>query len=148
MSENSGNPLAGIARLFGRAEKPDETASAPLNIEPETSTNEPSATDESAIRESERQRVMAIVSSPEAVGRMASAIALACTTDMSAEQVGAVLATVPKQAEPSASYAEAFDRHMQSAGNPDIAPDASVDGGTKPDLVANMKQKISSGKGR
>lgn len=80
--------------------------------------------------EAERLRISAIIDHPEAKGREPLARALVAQ-GLSVEAAGTLLAAAPKTeaAAPATPQMSAFERHLQSTGNPDVgldAPDAEM----------------------
>ena len=90
-------------------------------------------------RTAERQRCAAIFASPEAAGRVEMAATLAFTTDMTAAQAVAVLASSPRANAGASSY---LAKAMETAPKPNIGTDgagASGNGGnTHADLAQSM----------
>ncbi|MBL8588745.1 MAG: hypothetical protein JNK46_09475 [Methylobacteriaceae bacterium] len=70
-------------------------------------------------RAAERARIDAILSHPEAVGRYRSAVALAIETDLSAEQAGKVLTSLPREEGPD-------DQLAALLGTPVASPSATA----------------------
>jgi len=86
--------------------------------------------------ESERTRILGILTHAEAEGRMPQAIALV-EAGLSVEQAGKVLATSPKA---EAGGQNPFAAHMNALGNPGVGPD--------PKEEATDHDKIQSAWGR
>ncbi|TAN49050.1 MAG: S49 family peptidase [Methylococcaceae bacterium] len=79
----------------------------------------------------EKARMAAIFALPEAQGREATAQTMALETDMSAEQIGKVLASLPAATPPPSGKTgvSEFEKHMQAIGNPKVGADTDNDDG-------------------
>lgn len=87
---------------------------------------------------SERSRIQSITTLPEAAGREGSALSLALTTDMSADQIKPILAGLPKAAAGEGTRSSDSPLGIALGGN-DKKPDAS--GALSPDEVAASVNK-------
>lgn len=114
----------------------DDGADAETSLESQmtTASNSPASTtapptvDAAAAAGAERDRVKAILNSPEAEGRSATAQHLALNTSMSAAEAVALLATVPKAAAAPAvaSTVDPLASAMAAGGGAGVKPDASL----------------------
>ena len=71
-------------------------------------------------RQEANARVKAIVTSPEAEGKSASAIQMAFDTDMTADQAIGLLKTIPAKTEAKTETKSHFEAAMERSGNPDL----------------------------
>lgn len=95
----------------------------------------------------ERARVSAIQSHPEAAGR--SALAATCVAQgLSLEQAGALLTAAPKEAPAAAAAANPFAAAMAAVGNPPTKPDAASadDAQASADIATNMVALFQGGR--
>lgn len=105
---------------------------------------QPAAEDAAAVattaRNTERERIRAIRTLPEAEGRSKLADHLALETEMSAEQVKGVLAASPKEGAPA--EANNFQKAMDSGTHPNVGADQSGGSGTGDGDKPNRAQQI------
>lgn len=87
-----------------------------------------------------RDRIAAILDAPEAVGREATARALALKAEMEAPAAIAILGTLPK-AETAKTPATDFGAAMAGLGNPQVGAD---DGGGSGDEIDKLAARIAS----
>lgn len=86
------------------------------------------------IRQTERERMSQVFAAPSTKGKEATAQALLSKTELAAEDILNILATIPDKSD------NAFEKAMAAIKNPDIRPAAEIDDET-PEAVA---QRIAS----
>lgn len=125
-SEDPAMPIEKPAAQTSAAPPQNPEGAAPTSAAAAPAAAAPPAQDvASAAAAAERDRIFAILEHPEAQGRHGAAVALAKVSAMSAEQAGAVLASLPKQSAPVAD--NQFARLMTAMGNPDVGPGSGED---------------------
>ena len=125
------------------APAPAPAAAAPAPAAPAPAAQQP--VDLNAVRAearaTERERIKAIITHPEAEGRAAMAQQLAFTTDLAADTVGGLLATAPKaEAAPPRTLTGA------TVPQPNIAPQGggSEQGDAKASLSAAVQAEVKA----